>query len=65
MKNLMDISAILKLKEKGLSNRAIAKTLGINRKTVNKYWNEYKKNFEKLEEINDNRVHLFLFNYFN
>ena len=53
MKSLMDISAILKLKEKGLSNRAIAKTLGINRKTVNKYWNEYKNNFKKLEAIND------------
>ena len=49
MKNLLDISAILKLKEQGLSNRSIAKTLGINRKTVNKYWNEYKDNFQKLE----------------
>ena len=36
MKNLLDISAMLKLKEKGFSNRSIAKTLGINRKTVNK-----------------------------
>ena len=35
MKNLLDISAILKLKEKDLSNRSIAKILGINRKTVN------------------------------
>ena len=49
MKNLLDISAILKLKEKGLSNRNIANTLGINRKTVNKYWNEYKNNLQKLE----------------
>lgn len=53
MKNLLDVSAILKLKEKGLSNRMIAKTLGINRKTVNKYWNQYKENFEKLERSND------------
>ena len=37
MKNLMDISAMLKLKEKGMSNRAIAKTLGVDKKTVNKY----------------------------
>ncbi len=50
MKNLLDISSILKLKEKGLSNRGIAKTLGINRKTVNKYWNEYKENLQKLGE---------------
>ena len=46
MKNLLDISAMLKLKEKGFSNRSIAKTLGINRKTVNKYWNEYKENLQ-------------------
>lgn len=52
MKNLLDISAILRLKEKGLSNRMIAKTLGINRKTVNKYWNQYKENFERLENAN-------------
>lgn len=48
MENLLDISAILKLKEQGLSNRTIAKTLGINRKTVNKYWNEYKENLSIL-----------------
>ena len=53
MKNLLDISAMLKLKEKGFSNRSIAKTLGINRKTVNKYWNEYKANFQKLETTNN------------
>lgn len=53
MKNLLDISAILKLKEKGLSNRSIAKTLGIDKKTVNKYWNEYKNNIQKLETTNN------------
>ena len=55
MKDLLDISAILKLKEKGFSNRSIATTLGINRKTVNKYWNLYKNNFEKLELTNDSK----------
>ncbi len=55
MKNLLDISAILKLKEKGLSNRSIAKTLGINRKTVNKYWNEYKKNLQKLGKTDNEK----------
>lgn len=55
MKNLLDISAILKLKEQGLSNRSIAKTLGINRKTVNKYWNEYKDNLQKLAETNNEK----------
>ena len=53
MKNLMDISAMLKLKEKGMSNRAIARNLGVDKKTVNKYWNEYKANFEKLEKTNN------------
>lgn len=52
MKNLMDISAMLKLKEKGMSNRAIARTLGVDKKTVNKYWNQYKANFDKLEKTN-------------
>ena len=53
MKNLVDISAMLKLKEKGLSNRSIAKTLGVDKKTVNKYWNQYKSNFEKLGTTNN------------
>ena len=53
MKNLLDISAILKLKEQGLSNRKVASALGMNRKTVNKYWNEYVENLKKLEKAND------------
>ncbi len=52
MKNLLDVSAIIKLKEKGLSNRGVARTLGIDKKTVNKYWNEYKNNLQKLEKTN-------------
>ena len=49
MKDLLDVSAILKLKEQGLSNRGVAKTLGIDKKTVNKYWNQYKEKFKELE----------------
>lgn len=41
MITLMDKYTIIKLKETGLSNRQIAKQLGIDRKTVNKYWNDY------------------------
>ena len=52
MKNLMDKSAIIKLREEGYSNRKIAKMLKINRKTVNKYWNEYKSNLAKLNNAN-------------
>lgn len=36
-----------------MSNRVIAKTLGVDKKTVNKYWNQYKSNFEKLEITNN------------
>lgn len=57
MKDLLDISAILKLKEQGLSNRGVAKTLGIDKKTVNKYWNEYKNNCAKLETA-DNQTEI-------
>lgn len=39
MKNLLDKAAIIKLKQEGLSNRGVARTLGIDKKTVNKYWN--------------------------
>lgn len=57
MKNFMDLSAILKLKEKGLSNRSVAKSLGIDKKTVNKYWNEYKENLSKLDnETNSTNI---------
>lgn len=55
MKNLLDVSAIIKLKEQGLSNRGVAKTLGIDKKTVNKYWNEYKENLQKLGETDNEK----------
>lgn len=55
MKNLLDVSAMLKLKEQGLSNRSIAKVLGVNRKTVNKYWNQYKDNLQKLGKTIDEK----------
>ena len=53
MKNLLDKAAIIKLKEQGLSNRGVARKLGIDKKTVNKYWNEYKDNLKKLKETTD------------
>lgn len=48
MIKLMDKSAIIKLKEQGYSNRKIHDMLNIDRKTVAKYWNEYKRNVQKL-----------------
>ena len=53
MKNLLDKAAIIRLKEQGLSNRGVARKLGIDKKTVNKYWNEYKDNLKKLKETTD------------
>ena len=50
MITLMDKYTIIKLKETGLSNRQIAKQLGINRKTVNKYWADYMNDLEKLSK---------------
>ena len=55
MKSLMDKSAIIKLKEQGFSNRKIAQMLKMNRKTVNKYWNEYKCNLLKLGNATDEK----------
>ena len=53
MKNLLDKAAIIKLKEQGLSNRGVARELGIDKKTVNKYWNEYKESMQKLRYAKD------------
>lgn len=44
----MDKYAIITLKRKGFSNRKIEKELGINRKTVAKYWNEYVEHVKQL-----------------
>ena len=55
MKNLLDKAAIIKLKLEGLSNRAVGRALGIDKKTVNKYWNQYKDNILKLNEATDSK----------
>ena len=54
MKDLMEKSSIIKLKEQGYSNRKVEKLLKINRKTVAKYWNEYKDNLQRLNNTKDN-----------
>lgn len=46
--NLMDKHTIIKLKKEEYSNRQVAKMLSINRKTVARYWNEYKDQLELL-----------------
>lgn len=46
----MDKHTIIRLKLEGDSNREVAKMLGINRKTVAKYWNDYKELQKNLDE---------------
>lgn len=46
----MDKHAIIKLKKSGVSNRNAEKLLGINRKTIAKYWNEYSRQVDQLEQ---------------
>lgn len=55
MITLMDKYTIIKLKLTGLSSRHVAKELQINRKTVNKYWNEYQNESKKLGEQTENK----------
>lgn len=52
VKTLMDKHTIIKLKQEGHSNRKVAELMNINRKTVAKYWNEYKDIMSKLENPN-------------
>ena len=48
MIEFMNKKDILGLKQQGVSNRAAAKQLGIDRKTVAKYWNEYQLHMSQL-----------------
>ena len=49
MITLMDKYTIIKLKQTGMSNRQVAKQLGMNRKTVNKYWSDYTMEMKQLD----------------
>lgn len=46
----MDKHTIIKLKKEGHSNRQISKMIGIDRKTVAKYWNEFSKQMDMLDK---------------
>lgn len=48
--NITDKHAIIKLKTQGHSSRKTAEILGINRKTVARYWNDYLAKNEKLND---------------
>ena len=41
---------VILLKNGGASNRAVAKETGLNRETVSKYWEEYKRLKNELKE---------------
>jgi DNA-directed RNA polymerase specialized sigma54-like protein len=50
MTNFMEKKSIIMLKEQGLSNREVSRQTGHDRKTVSKYWEEYRQKLQKLEE---------------
>jgi len=53
---LVDKLAIIKLKLKGVSNREAARILGVDRKTVAKYWNEYKALEVEINNTKNNEI---------
>ncbi|MEG1502439.1 MAG: IS21 family transposase [Synergistaceae bacterium] len=50
MKKLMDKHAIIRLKQEGNSNRKVAELLGMNRKTVSRYWNDFRDQINAITE---------------
>lgn len=48
MTKLVDMKKIVEYKEQGLTNRAVARETGIDRKTVSKYWNKYRQRLAEL-----------------
>ena len=50
MTGFMDKKDIIMLKEQGLSNREVSRRTGRDRDTVSKYWNEYRRQLQRLEE---------------
>ena len=50
MIDIMKKLDIIHLKRNGHSNRAVARRLNIDRKTVSRYWNKYLLEIEKLDD---------------
>ena len=50
MVKFMDKKNIITLKEQGLSNREVSRRTGHDRKTVSKYWEEYRLQLRRLDE---------------
>lgn len=51
----MDKHTIITLKNKGRSNREVARLTGFHRKTVSRYWNEYQEKIARLADEEDPR----------
>jgi transposase len=49
MVKFMDKKNIIMLKEQGLSNREVSRRTGNDRKTVSKYWEEYRRQLRQLD----------------
>ena len=58
MVSIMKKTEVITLKNKGLSNREVARQTGLNRETVSKYWEEYKRLCQQLrqEGIDERRI---------
>ncbi|NLJ58710.1 MAG: IS21 family transposase [Tissierellia bacterium] len=58
MKDIMDKHAIIRLKQEGVSNREVARLLGINRKTVARYWNAFNMKVIEIELAGEDEIAL-------
>ena len=54
----MDKHTIIRLKQEGVSNREVARLLGINRKTVARYWNAFNVKLVEIELAGDDEIPL-------
>ena len=54
----MDKYSIIKLKEKGISNREIQRKTGIDRKTIASYWKEYQEKMDQLSSEGESEAKL-------
>ena len=58
MKTIMDKHTIIRLKQEGASNREVARLLGINRKTVARYWNAFNVKLVEIELAGEGEIAL-------
>lgn len=54
----MDKHTIIRLKQEGISNREVARLMGINRKTVARYWNAFNAKLIEIELAGEDEIPL-------